>query len=112
MNYVSFRGSSQRLQRLVAGPLDIGIMLDRMENAEHLAKLKEGVKTWNDWRRGNPYFAPDLCGADLSGANLMEADLRGANFREARLVRANLIASDLSGAKLRGADLSYARLGD
>jgi hypothetical protein len=45
-----------------------------MANENHLAKLKEGVAAWNDWRRkAKP--SPDLSGANLSRADLSRADL-------------------------------------
>ena len=66
------------------------------------------------------FFAIDLHGATLSGAdlnhanlhstNLHCADLRGANLCEADLRNANLHGADLSGADLHGADLSGANL--
>lgn len=105
-----------------------------MANPEHLAKLKEGVEAWHEWRDKNPRTRPDLSladlrDADLSGANLSEAELSGtsggtdiewdgvggADLRGANLVGADLNAADLGGADLReanllGADLSAARL--
>jgi uncharacterized protein YjbI with pentapeptide repeats len=108
-----------------------------MANSQHLAKLKEGVKVWNNWRREYQDITPDLresnlvgaklCeidfheanlrgadlrGADLSGANLCETDLRGANLRLSYLSRTNLQESNLRGADLRGADLESAKLRD
>ncbi len=45
-----------------------------MANREHLAKLKEGVEVWNEWRyeplKNNRGTKADLRDADLSGANL------------------------------------------
>ena len=43
---------------------------------EHLAKLREGVNVWNEWRKNHPDIRPELRGADLSLANLSGADLR------------------------------------
>lgn len=106
-----------------------------MPNAEHLAMLKRGVKTWNEWRASNPYVTPNLQGAKLSwlnlaqadlswsnlaGADLHEADLRKANLHEANLHEANmggvflsdayLSLADLSDTELSGADLLKANL--
>ena len=91
-----------------------------MANPEHLAKLKEGAKAWNQWRKQNPYLdldlhegglqGADLEGADLSGADLSGADLSRADLLEADLSHANLCGTDLSGAHLRIANLSEARL--
>jgi hypothetical protein len=39
-----------------------------LANPEHLAKLKEGVEAWNDWREQDGYQTqPDLSEADLTG---------------------------------------------
>jgi uncharacterized protein YjbI with pentapeptide repeats len=91
-----------------------------MANEEHLARLKQGVEAWNQWRETNRDIRPDLAGvhlhqADLSDANFREADLSGANLREADLSGANLSGAHLSGAhfdraRLRRANLSNAHL--
>ena len=47
-----------------------------MADPEHLAKLKEGVKAWNKWRKDNSGIIPNLERADLGAANLERADLR------------------------------------
>ena len=84
-----------------------------MPNPKHLARLKKGVKAWNQWRKLNPEIQSDLTtradlsGANLSGANLREADLKGADFH-----KANLSGAHLSDAYLVGADLSEANLID
>ena len=44
-----------------------------MADQAHLALLREGVEAWNEARPD----APDLTGADLTGANLHRADLTG-----------------------------------
>jgi hypothetical protein len=96
-----------------------------MANSEHLAKLLEGVKAWNDWRKANheaawnnwkKAYSTEIV-PDLSKADLSEANLRGANLRDARLGGANLRNAKLSGAnlgraKLRGAKLIHAKLID
>ena len=96
-----------------------------MSNPEHLAKLKEGVEAWNQWRKQKPQIQPDLCGADLSRAdlygadfsraNLSKADIHWANLRDtsfdgANLAEANLTAVNLHGASLAGVDLTGADL--
>ena len=95
-----------------------------MANPEHLAKLKEGVESFNKWRKDNDLalVIPDLRGADLikanlSRANLIDANLSGADLSGADLSRATLVGADLSGATLREvflteADLSLAKLHD
>jgi len=81
-----------------------------LANPEHLAKLKEGVEPWDQWREQNPEVKPDLSGADLYWANLSEANLERADLRGADLRRADLRRANLSGAKLRGARLGGANL--
>src|SRR5262249_14656985 len=81
-----------------------------MANQDHVARLKQGVKAWNAWRRKNKTVVPDLDGADLSGANLSLADLSGANLSGADLRGADLSGANLRDAKLSGAWLSGANL--
>src|SRR5687767_1975486 len=86
-----------------------------MGNEEHLARLKQGVEVWNEWREADRNIRPDLREANLDGAALHKADLRGAIFtranltnadlREANLFRAGLVRSDLRGAIFTRADL-------
>ena len=49
-----------------------------MANEEHLALLKQGLGTWNEWREKNPEIRPDRRGADLSGASLTVTLFTGA----------------------------------
>jgi uncharacterized protein YjbI with pentapeptide repeats len=90
-----------------------------MTNKEHLARLQQGVETWNAWRNENRRKRPNLRGvnlrgADLRGVNLRGADLSGANLsaepigKKFRLT--DLRGADLSGANLRGADLRLTNL--
>ena len=94
-----------------------------MANPAHLAILKKGVKSWNEWRGNNPTVRPDLNGADLSGADLSMADLSGADLSMANLdfvvevvpagFRSKLVylsGANLSFAHLSGANLSFAKL--
>lgn len=77
-----------------------------MANEEHVALLRQGVETWNTWRRTySGKFPPDLAGADLHGM-----DLDGADLREVYLIDTDLHGGILSGANLRYADLSGANL--
>jgi uncharacterized protein YjbI with pentapeptide repeats len=89
-----------------------------MANREHLAKLKEGVETWNQWKKERKLgpiniFHPLEIHEDpqFVAARLRFADLRAANLRGASLSRADLTWVDLSNANLVGADLRYAELG-
>jgi uncharacterized protein YjbI with pentapeptide repeats len=81
-----------------------------MANPEHLAVLKEGVATWNDWR-GLPNLYPDLTAADLAGADLEGIIVGKADLGGAVLSDAHLPHSDLGGTELVGAKLTRARLG-
>jgi hypothetical protein len=89
-----------------------------MANPEHLAKLKEGVKAWNRWRKEKP-----LVDVDLSEANLAGLDFTGVDFSirldidpdvvgnlESRNIHFDLISSsvDLAAANLRAAILAGA----
>ncbi len=81
----------------------------------HMAKLKEGVDAWNEWRKADPGVQIDLGGASLSNAHLSGADLSGVYLIGAKLIGADLSGADLTkahldGAKLGGADLSRAYL--
>jgi hypothetical protein len=87
-----------------------------MANEEHLARLKQGVVAWNQWREANHAIQPDLRGADLihlglAGADLTGANLAGTNLHETDLGRANLSRASLHRANLLGANLSRADLG-
>jgi uncharacterized protein YjbI with pentapeptide repeats len=87
-----------------------------LANPEHLAKLKEGVESWNLWRKGNLGIRPDLKemhfhGADLKEANLSQASLWKANLGWAELSRADLSGSNLCYADLGTASLKEANLG-
>jgi uncharacterized protein YjbI with pentapeptide repeats len=89
-----------------------------MANPEHLAKLKEGVEAWNQWRREHPRVRPDLSGVDLrrrvlraanlSRAELSNADLGRTNLNGAHLVEASFSDASFFMTELRGADLRLA----
>jgi hypothetical protein len=86
-----------------------------MANEEHLARLKQGVAAWNQWREANLDIKPDLTGAALRkaglvGANLANAVLRGAHLEIVDLYEADLTAADLSQANLFKANLPMANL--
>ena len=81
-----------------------------MANSEHVAKLQEGVQTWNTWREQNQDIRPDLSGENLTGANLVRINLSEANLFMANLTKANLFEASLSRAYLREVDLSKANL--
>ncbi|NJO34707.1 MAG: DnaJ domain-containing protein [Rhodospirillales bacterium] len=103
-----------------------------MPNSRHAAKLGEGARAWNAWRRENPVVVPDLndlavpvghrqfgsvqggpinlARAELCRAALEHATLIGADLTNATLVEADLSHARLTGADLRGANLSHALL--
>jgi hypothetical protein len=94
---------------------------------KHVAILKKGTATWNQWRRDFPDVVPnlarvsirtseleDLRGVNLIGANLyktfIQGDLSQADFRCALMRQVNLPRVSLRGARLTGANLIRARL--
>jgi hypothetical protein len=78
-----------------------------MANPEHLKILKQGVESWNQWRKEKPKVLPGLAYAKLNHTNLIGVDLS-----ETKLTGASLIATDLSEANLSMADLSWADFKD
>ena len=92
-----------------------------MADPEHLARLVEGVETWNDWRRQAQRVWPDLSYTDLRGliglrgANLHRVDFRGSDLSGVDLCGTDLTDADFRGARLRGViaktALSRANLG-
>jgi hypothetical protein len=81
-----------------------------MANPEHLARIKERVEKWNQWRVDCGYPDADLSEGDLSGADLREANLNRANLSEADLNGANLNGANLSEMDLSGTNLNRANL--
>jgi len=79
-------------------------------NPEHLAKVKQGVNLFNQWRRNNPEIRPDLSETDLRNSDLRWADLHKTDLSCAALTKANLTAADLTSAELSSVDLSGADL--
>lgn len=77
-----------------------------MANPEHLKIIEHGAATWNEWRRSNPNFFPDLEGADLRPMNL-----RGANMMFTRLRGADMSGLDLEGSSFAYADAEGVFLG-
>jgi TIR domain/Pentapeptide repeats (8 copies) len=82
-----------------------------MAHPEHFLKLKEGGKTWNEWRKRNLESIPQLSGANLRGSDLTGLDLYEADLHAADLSRADLGGVDLRGANLRGSKLIQTELG-
>lgn len=80
-----------------------------MASEAHLAKLKEGVASWNAWRESFD-DCPDLTEANLSGADLRGADLSNANLQDAKLNFAKLNNAKLNNTILKNASLQNASL--
>lgn len=77
--------------------------------------LREGVHSWNLWRKKYSDVVPQLAAADLrkrdlARANLRDLDLSYVNFSGADMYKADLSGSKLTGSKLRSADLNQAFL--
>jgi len=91
-----------------------------MLNKKILSIIKQGSDVWNEWRKNNPDYKPDLsdenlCSESLSGANFNETnlsrvDLNGADLRKAKFISANLYNANLNKANLIMANLSEASL--
>src|SRR5260370_545914 len=86
-----------------------------MANQQHHDLLKQGIDTWNSWRRENPedkldLSAIDLSGLDLRGFNLSEVDLHESTLSEANLAGANLVAPNLLTTTLSNQTLDGANL--
>ena len=81
-----------------------------MANEEHLARLKQGVDAWNQWRNKSGGTVPDLSRANLYGADLFDVDFHGVDLHGANLDAANLSRANLHGADLHDADLRVANL--
>ncbi len=85
-----------------------------MVHESHLAKLREGVRAWNEWRAEQTHaivlHGVDLSGANLTGVNLAGAFLYNANFSCANLSNAIFEHAVLSYANLSGASLTHALL--
>lgn len=73
-----------------------------MANEKHLAILKKGIKTWNLWRKDNPFENPDLSNIDLSGYKYEEANFSNTNFQNSHLDRWVVTDCDFSKSLLTG----------
>jgi uncharacterized protein YjbI with pentapeptide repeats len=84
-----------------------------MANQEHLDILKQGVETWNQWRKDHWMdIKPDLSSANLRNGRLYDIELTRANLSRANLHKAELSRAFLTWADLSKADLSEAFLQD
>ena len=53
-----------------------------MANPKQVAKLKEGVEAWNQWRRDNEEVKPDLSELDLYEEKLSGEHFSNGNVKE------------------------------
>jgi hypothetical protein len=81
-----------------------------MAKREHVKILKQGVKTWNQWRKNNPDIVPDLRATILKESNLSNANFSAAKLDGAILILANLSHANLREAELRSVNLTSANL--
>lgn len=101
-----------------------------MANEEHLRRLKEGVESFNKWRKAHPDEIIDLSHAELSGEDFSISNIevgedlitnlrrlknldpgqRGVNLETANLKRANLEGVNFEHVNLQGANLTSANL--
>jgi len=82
-----------------------------MATQNHLKILKDGWRTWQDWRREHPDIIPNLKRATLSGVDLVDFDLTRVNFRGADLSYATIAVTSLAYANLASADPGRADAG-
>jgi uncharacterized protein YjbI with pentapeptide repeats len=75
-----------------------------MANPEHVAKLKEGRRAWNEWRKTSGE-KPDLSGVELDGDSLDDYDLHSADFSGARLDSVSFQRANCGDASFERANL-------
>lgn len=101
-----------------------------MDKTKQIELLRQGPCAWNEFRKREKNFTPnlsdenlsgfdlqhfnlseaDLQGADLSGANLHQTNLYKAKLYNAKLTRTNLDETNLQNANLVQADISYSQI--
>ena len=82
-----------------------------MTNKKLIELLKAGkVDEFNQFRKENPDFIPDLRGIVLFERHAKTARLKGINFEGALLQGANLQSAKLQGSNLQGANLQGSNL--
>lgn len=81
-----------------------------MANREHVAILRDGTDSWNEWRIGNPAESPDLSHEDLSGLDLPGINLAGVNLEGADLSDSSLRGSTFSGSLMRNISFDHSDL--
>ncbi len=81
-----------------------------MNNSNALDRLKDGVDSWNEWRRNSGAGKVSLTDAELSETNIAGADLSGVEAVGIDLYGTDLTGANLKMSNLEGADLSRAQL--
>lgn len=79
-----------------------------MANVEHEHIIREGVETWNKWRKENPSHVPDLKRLHLDSAYLPGINLDRADLSDAMLDGTEFAGASFNGAKLINASLRVA----
>src|SRR5712692_346129 len=74
-----------------------------MADHQHLDILKQGIESWNQWRKEHPDIRPDL--SDVNLTDLSKRNLSNANLSNVDLSRTTLAFTDLSRANLSAADV-------
>lgn len=92
-----------------------------MASDKYLEILRQGVQTWNEWRKEKTLTTLDLTGINfahqslhginLSNAHLQQASFYSADLSEADLSNSNLHSVQFTGTNLTGANLQRSELG-
>ncbi len=75
-----------------------------MANPDHVAKLKEGVEAWNQWRKEDNRLQPDLSGLELTEERFLGVNFRNTNFCKIKLAHVEFLDCDFSSARFCGAE--------
>lgn len=76
-----------------------------MANPEHLKILRQGIETWNQWRKEHPEVEPDLSETTFVEDNLSKANFTKTNFTRAQLWNVCLWEANLGGVNLEETNL-------
>ena len=86
----------------------VGVAPARPVEFGMIAKLRENVEDWNQWRERGRLTRPNLSGVDLSNLYLKKADLSNAVLNDAILDNSNLRGAILQGIEGRSVSLKNA----
>jgi hypothetical protein len=76
-----------------------------MSFIDHIKILKQGVKTWNQWREDNPAVIPQLSKVDFGDLLGIPHDLTSINLRNAYIENSSFFSLDLDNSNFEGAIL-------